>query len=168
MTIPQPKKRTRFLYLVISLLVIIVVLNLTFKIHYYKDDNYMITNLKLNDTIEVQVGQIFLGQNVKGTIEAVIFPEKYIENGLEIETDYVYMRFPPDWFIENIKPKIRKTRVNQGDNLLSDVRKVHEDNFRSYMHINKYPLIRKDYIPIVIKKKNDPGKERFSYDIKKH
>jgi hypothetical protein len=166
MTIPQPKKRTRFLYLVISLLVIIVVLNLTFKIHYSKDDNYMITNLKLNDTIEVQVGQIFLGHNVKGTIEAVIFPEKYIENGLEIETDYVYMRFHPDWFIENIKPKIRKTRDNQGDNLFSDVRKIHEDNFRSYMHINKYPLIRKDFIPIVIKKKNDSGKERFSYDIK--
>lgn len=168
MTITQPKKRTKFLYLVISVLVIIVVLNLTFKIHYSKDDTYMITNLKLNDTIDVQVGQIFLGHNVKGTIEAVIFPEKYIENGLEIETDYIYMRFPPDWFIENIKPKINKISDNEVDKLFSEVRKVHEDNFRSYMHINKYPLIREDFIPIVIKKKNNPDKERFSYDIKMH
>ncbi|WP_282037793.1 hypothetical protein [Saccharicrinis aurantiacus] len=142
---------------------IIVLLDLTLKIKYHENDFYEISNLKLSDSIMVESGQIFIGKNIQGEIEAVIFPTKYLENGKEESVEYVYMRFYPEWFNLHLSSIISDTGKTISPSL-NDVKNIHEENFRNYMHINRYPVVKTDYVPIVIKKKNCIEKQIFAYN----
>lgn len=156
--------------IIIGLLVfisILGILDLTLKIQYTEDGFYEISNLKLSDSILVESGQIFIGKNIQGEIEAVIFPTKYLENGKEENVEYIYMRFYPEWFNLNMNSIISDTGRTVSASL-NEVKIIREENFRNYMHINKYPIVRKDYVPIVIKKKDITEKKIFAYNRKKH
>jgi hypothetical protein len=140
-------------------------LDLTFKISYSEKDFYKISELKLSDSILIKTGKIFFGKNVKGKIEAIIFPDTYLVCGKEKEIDYVYIRFYPDWCNEYLIPAISKPEGYLDEDLLSEAKNIHEENFKSYMHLNEYPIVREDYVPIVIKNKDSDQKERISYSL---
>lgn len=148
----------------LSLFVIKVLLNRTFKIQYSEKECYEISDFKLNESSYIESGKILFGKNIKGKIEAIIYPDKFLKNGIENEVEYVYMRFYPEWYENKIVPLITKTDEISKE-LLSSAKIIHKENFRNYMHINDYPLIKKDFVPIVIKKKDIKEKERFTYDL---
>ncbi|MDC0584204.1 hypothetical protein OAO55_00560 [Bacteroidales bacterium] len=154
----NPKK------LLIVLLAIIgfkLILNLTFKIQYSPREYYDISGFSLNDSTQIEVGKVLFGKNIKGEIEAIVYPDNFIRNGKNMDIEYVYMRFYPDWFSENLKPYIKKSQDRVTEDLMMDTRYIHDENFRNFMHINEYPLVKKDYLPVVIKWKGNDKKERL-------
>jgi hypothetical protein len=158
-------KRKKILIVLFSLFVIKVLLNLTFKIQYSEDEFYEISNFRLNESTHIVSGKILFGKNVKGKIEAIIYPDKFLQNGIENEVEYIYMRFYPDWYTKQIEPLLTKTGKKINKELLASTKIIHKENFRNYMHLNDYPLIKKDFVPIVIKKTDIKEKERLSYDL---
>ena len=158
-------KRKKILIVLISLFVVKVLLNLTFKIQYSEKEYYEITDFKLSESTHIKSGKILFGRNVKGKIEAIIYPDKFFKDSIEFNIDYVYMRFYPEWYNKNIEPLITKTEKKLTKELLTSTKVIHKENFKNYMHINDYPLIKKDFVPIVIKKKDMKEKERFTYDL---
>lgn len=158
-------KRIRIAKAIVVLIVLKVVLDLTFKIQYSKNEYFEISEFQLSDSTYVESGKILFGKNVKGNIEAIIYPDKFIQNGMEDEVEYVYMRFYPEWFKTKLKPRITKIEEKVVEELLSTTRNIHEDNFRSYMHFNNYPIIKKDFVPIVVKKNDMKEKVSFTYSL---
>lgn len=156
-------KRYRIAKIIVALIVVKVALNLTFKIQYSENEFYEISDFKINESNYVESGKVLFGRNVKGKIEAIIYPDKFIENGVESEVDYVYMRFYPEWFNNKINPRITTLEEKMVEDLLTTTKNIHEENFRSYMHLNDYPIIRKDFVPIVIKKRD--VKEKITYSL---
>ncbi len=148
--------------LIIGLLAVILILgilDLTWKIRYSEEEYFQLTNLELNDSIKIKSGQAFIGKNILGEIEAIVFPDQE-------EVEYVYMRFYPEWFNENLNTVISKAKEKPDKDLLSEVKRIHELNFKSYMHINDYPIIKKDFVPFAIKTRNDDHLKRYVYNIK--
>jgi len=75
--------------------------------------------------------------------------------------EYVYLRFYPEWFERNIKPFITKKDFSYSREIVLIGRALHDSNFRNYMHINDYPIVRKNYVPCVIKIKESGEKIRM-------
>jgi len=156
----------RFKNLIIILVILIlgkVLIDRIFKIRYSIKNTFEITNFQVNDSIFIEKGSIVVGKNVKGYLEASIFPNNLkLSDNSTIE--YVYFRFNNDWYNKNIIPHLSKLNVKNINELYLYGKALHKTNFSNYMHFNDYPLVREDYFPVVLKVKETGEKIRFLSD----
>jgi hypothetical protein len=148
--------------ILVALLATKILLDLGFKIRYSNDNIYDISDFNINDSIYVESGSIYFGKNIRGNIEAIIFPSRVSISNHSADIDYIYFRLFPDWYQTELQPLISKANTESHEMLLSKAKEIHENNFRSYMHFNNYPIVRKDYIPFIIKLKEQEDKVRYT------
>lgn len=141
-------------------------LDITFKIRYSSNEIFEINNFKISDTLNVTHGKILLGKNIKGKLEAIIIPDNLKLND-STTVEYVYLRFYPDWYSINIKPFLGSRIEKNGRELYFIGEALHKSNFSNYMHINSYPIVRKDYVPYVLKIKESGDKIRLQFNVTK-
>lgn len=141
-------------------------LDITFKIRYSRNEIFEINNLKISDSLTITHGKILLGKNIKGKLEAIILPDNLKLNDSST-VEYVYLRFFPEWYNNNIKPYIGNKIEKDTWELHFIGEALHNSNFSNYMHINSYPIVRKDYVPYVLKIKESAEKIRLQINIAK-
>ena len=156
---------------ILIVLIIIVIgklsIDLLFKVKYSYKQVYFLTEFKLNDTIKVNRGKIILGKNIKGFIEATIYPETVSKLNDSLSIDYLYLRFNPDWFEANLKPFIKGQVTADRREYVNLGKAMHDTYFRSWMHINDYPIISKKQMLLIVKIKETGIKIRHNIDLKK-
>lgn len=152
----------------IALVAITLLLNLAFKINYSEKEFYEFSDLKLSNSISVKSGKIFIGKNIQGEIEAVIFPEQYLDKGIKKDIEYIYLRFHPNWFKDNLTNVIIKPTVKPDKDLFKNAKKIHSENFKHFSHINSYPITQKGNLSMIIKMKDSTEKETLVYNVKKY
>lgn len=138
-----------------------------FKIKFNEKEIYEIREFALNDSIKVIKGKIIVGKNIKGRLEAIVFPDSILKINDTTTVGYIYLRFYPKWFDENIKPFVKNKKYPHTRELLLIGKALHDSNFTNYMHFNDYPIVRNDYVPYVLNIKETGEKIRLSFDLKK-
>lgn len=140
---------------ILIILIIIVIgklsIDFLFKIRYNYKQIYILKEFKLNDTVKINHGKIVLGRNIKGFLEATIYPEPNSKLNDSSTIDYLYLRFNPDWFESNIKPFIESQVTNDRREYVNLGKAMHDTYFSTWMHINDYPIISNEYIHYIIK-----------------
>lgn len=154
---------------VIIILIILIagkmLIDLLFKIKYNEKEIYEITKFALNDSIKINKGKIVVGRNIKGRLEAFIFPDSTLKLNDTSTVEYVYLRFYPEWFEKNVKPFIARKKFVYSSEIVLIGKALHDSNFRNYMHINDYPIVRKNYVPYVFKIKESGVKIRMVFKL---
>jgi hypothetical protein len=156
------KKVLLALLLIVS---IKVVLNFSLKIDYSEENVHEISHFQLNDSILVESGTAFIGENFRGEIEAVLFPDRLIENGQEVAVTSIYIRFYPSWFRENLLPVLSKSEAEPV--LFEQVQTIHDKYFGRYSHFNHYPIISKKNVPFVMNRKDGSVQKSYADHVKK-
>lgn len=156
-------KTNKILGIIIVLIIVKFGLDLAFKIKYHQNAINEINNFIINDSLIVPKGKFIVGKNIKGQLEAIILPDSILKLNDSSTIEYIYLRFYPEWFQNNIKPRLGQKVTSQTEELIKHSKNIHNDNFEDYMHINEYPLIRKDFLPYVIKIKESNKKIRLEY-----
>lgn len=155
---------------VIIILIVVIggklLVDLLFKIKYYESEIYEIKSFTLDDSTVINKGKIIVGKNIKGRLEAFIFPDDVLKLNDTSTLEYVYLRFYPEWFEKNIKPFVEKKKFTYSNEIVLIGKALHDSNFRSYMHINDYPIVRKDYLPYVYKIKETGVKIRKTIPLR--
>ena len=114
-----------------------------YKLHHNEEDVYTIKNFEYKGKINFRIenGYCVLGKTIKGYTEAIIFPSEKTEfkaDKFKGDILYVYFRFPPDWFENNLKDKIKKFEGKNKENILKRGIKISEENIRFFFHVREY------------------------------
>jgi len=158
----------KFKKVIIILIILIagkMLIDLLFKIKYNEKEIYEIKKFALNDSIKINKGKIIVGRNIKGSLEAFIFPDSTLKFNDTSTVEYVYLRFYPEWFEKNVKPFIERKKFVYSSEIVLIGKALHDSNFRNYMHFNDYPIVRKDYVPYVFKIKESGVKIRMMFKL---
>lgn len=158
-------KTKKILLTLLLILTIKIVLYFSLKIDYSEENIYEISHFQVNDTILIESGVVFLGENLRGEIEAVLFPDRLTKNGQIEQVASVYIRFYPSWFRENMLPSLSKTEDTSA--LFEQVQSIHDKYFGRYSHFNHYPIINKDEVPFVMNRKDGSVQKGYAYNEKK-
>lgn len=144
--------RKRHLIILAILVSIKILADILFKVHYSNDDIYRFNHLIINENTVIEKGTIICGHNIKGMLEASVFPEPGIAkiDSPERKIEFAYLRFGPDHFKANIAPHLEKRTDKNSEDLLDRAKTNHRRYFRRFAHINDYPLIRENQTPKVI------------------
>lgn len=147
------KIRKIHILIIAILLAINILAKIAFKIHYSKAEIYNIQDFMVDSSKIIENGVIVIGKNIKGKLEASIFPDNgIVKNGTSyLEVDYIYLRFYPEWFESHIKPALTESSDQDYKVLVQNAKKIHDRHFKNFMHINDFPIIKEDYTPIIIK-----------------
>jgi hypothetical protein len=158
--------KIRKLFVILGgLLSLYILLNLFVKINYSNDEYYLLGEYQVNDSILFQGGKVFIGENYKGKIEAIILPEQVIVGNRKKSVEYVYMRFFPRWFEEHLEPNLKKIDDPKAKIYAKGLKRIHEGNFQNYMHFGKYPVVKYDYVPMVIHGTDNEFRMCLEYDF---
>ncbi|GEM_PF-6101819 len=156
--------------ILIALIIIVLgklSIDLLFKIKYSYKQIYILKEFKLNDTIKINKGKIVLGKNIKGFLEATIYPETNSKLNDSSTINYIYLRFNPKWFEEYIKPLIENQVTNDRREYVNLGKAMHATYFSTYMHINDYPIISNEHMLYIVKIKESGTKIRRNINLKK-
>jgi hypothetical protein len=160
-------KTKKIIILLIILLAGKILLDLTFKIKYTDSQLYEIKDFAINDSIKIDKGIILVGTNIKGSLEAFIFPNNCLMINQTSTVEYVYLRFYPEWFTKNLSSHIEKRLFTNADELVLIGQALHESNFKRYMHFGNYPIIKNDFIRCDFKIKESGEKMRMEIEVNK-
>jgi len=144
--------RQRVFIIVLAIILSKVALDAAFKIHYFKGEVYQIKNLELGN-YKIPEGDIIVGKNIIGELEAAIIPKADLintSNSKSIKSEYVYLRFHPDWFESKIFPFIYSADNNEYKELRWKMKEINDLHFRRYAHFNDYPLIKPGLVVCLI------------------
>jgi len=160
--------RKRHLVILAILVSAKILADLLFKVHYRKEDIYAFNHLALDRNTVIENGIIVCGHNIKGKIEASVFPaDSNGEVGISRKKiEYAYLRFNPDHFKQVIAPTLEKTEISNASALKKKARINHRNHFRRFAHLNDYPLIRENHTPYVIQYR-DPDQLIIQNDMKR-
>ena len=156
--------------ILITLIIILIIklsIDILFKIRYSYKQIYVLKEFTLNDSVKVNSGKIVLGKNIKGFLEATIYPETTLKLNDSSTIDYIYLRFSPDWFENSIKPFMGSPVTNDSREYVNLGKAMHDTYFNTWMHINDYPIISNEYILYIVKMKESGIKIRRNINLKK-
>lgn len=127
-----------------------------FKLQHNEREVYHVKNFKIKDSVFVDDAIVFTGKNIFGVQEAICVPgPKSTENFM-----YMYVRFSPEWFNANLKPRLKPGFPNgykAEDNLFANIQRWHNNNLKRFWHVNNFPLIVPDDGIIVLRKEAHGG-----------
>ncbi|WP_207420136.1 hypothetical protein [Desertivirga brevis] len=111
-----------------------------FKLQHSEQQVYHVQNFKVKDSVFVDDAVVFTGKNIFGVQEAILVPgPESTENFM-----YIYLRFSPEWFNANLKPRLKvgwPNRYKAENKLFDNVVRWHKNNLKRVWHINDFPVI---------------------------
>jgi hypothetical protein len=126
-----------------------------FKLQHSNDDVFLLKDFTFRDSLHIHNAVVFTGRNVFGCQDAVIFP---VSKGRDT-FEYVYVRFSPEWFEENLSKKLKPASRQNADQYKL-AKKICSMHMGDFWHINDFPnIVRDGYVPAVLKSRN--GIRRF-------
>jgi len=146
--------RKKHLIILAVLITVKIGADLLFKVHYSIEDVYHVNHLKISQNLTIDKGIMVVGHNVKGKIEASIFPDQTSEHKKNPENrmDYIYIRFGPDFFDREIAKHLETIPEEHDVQLFDLAKKNHRTHFRRFAHINNYPVLKKGRAPMYLMK----------------
>jgi hypothetical protein len=143
-----------------------LLIDFLFKIKFSRQEIYEIKEFVLNDSLKVKCGKLVVGKNIKGRLEAILLPINDLKVNESLAVEYIYLRFPPEWFDKNIKPLVVSKTFGQTRELIYLGEALHKSNFHNYSHINDYPLMHRGYMFYFVKIRETGQKIRKTVELK--